>query len=209
MSEPLQEKLLLKEFDQRFQEKLLYIQRYHRQTDLIQIYLAITGGIAAVAFSPHTKGLLEAQTVIPRVHAEAAVFVFAIFAALVAEHFLFTIVDAWLMMFRHAQRMAELEKQLNQLCGLDVLTWDSRIAPSFHRLPKLYDVPARVDILSTATILLIMILVGVVLLLVIRLLSPAYATQFGFFMLALAALNGYQCWRISKHFTQPIERRDF
>jgi hypothetical protein len=204
MPETLEQTLLLKEFDQRFEEKLIYIQRYQRQTDLIQLYLGVIVGLGAVTFSPGTKQFLQTQTILPGVHAEAAVFVFAVFAGLVAEHFLFSIVDAWIMIFRNARRMAKLEARLNELCGCEVMSWDSRIAPAFHSFPTLRELPLRTDILSTITILLIVLAVATVLLVITWLLAKSYFTAFAIVVLFFAGLNVYQSFRISTAFVREL-----
>lgn len=113
----LREILLLKEFDQHFQEKLLHMQRYHRQTDFLQIYVAVVVGLGAVTFAPATTSFLQPGDFFSDFGLEAISCVFVLLAALVAEYLLFNILDSWVVIFRNAHRLAALEKELNELCG--------------------------------------------------------------------------------------------
>lgn len=203
----VKQRLLLKDLDHRFQEKLVHIQRYHRQTDLLKLYLAFAATIGAIAFSPSTKAILDSQMLIPRLGAEAAIFMFALFAWLLAQYIAFSIVDAWVLIFRNAARIGAIEKKLNEICGSEVLVWDSKVAPEFNTFPKVGELPLRFDILSTVAMLLLLTILAVVLTLMIFLLAKSYVIAFAAVVVAFALLNAYQFFHLARKFLPRLSSR--
>jgi len=200
----LRETLLLKEFDHRFQEKTLHMQRYHRQTDFLQLYVAVAVGLGGIAFAPATKALFDTSIV----GIGALTVVFVLLAILLAEYLLFGIIDSWVIIFRNAHRLSAIELELNEMCGSVALRWDSVIAPEFYLPPSGgLAVLLRFDILSSVIVLLMLGLTAGSLLEITALVAPEYLGGVAAALCGFVLLNAYQFFRLYRNFLPELHAR--
>lgn len=200
----LREILLLKEFDQRFQEKVVHMQHYHRQTDLLHLYTTLLLGLGAALLAPQTQAFLKSHNLFSTTMSHALSFCILIFVILVAEYLLFNILSSWVIIFRNALRLSELEIELNELCGYSALKWDSKIAPEFYHLSSRCFILMRFDVLSTVIIIAILSLAAAVIAFITHSIIPEYFRLIIGVLSIFGIINGYQFLRLSTNFLKEI-----
>lgn len=203
------ETLLLKEFDQRFQEKTLHMQRYHRQTDFLQLFVGVAIALGGISISPSMNPAESIRTILPPEASEQVFFMFILLAVFVAEYLLFSILDSWVIVFRNAHRLAAIELELNEMCGHTALRWDSVIAPEFYIAPRRTDAFMRFDYLSSAAMALILALTAISLIFLSSFIAPKYFWEIVITIIIACGLNVYQCSRLTGDFLPALQRRTF
>lgn len=190
------ERLLLKEFDQRFEEKVIHMQHYHRQTDLLQLYTTFVFGVIGAMLVPAFQNVLVDR--LSQSQSHLLIFLILVYIILLAEYLLFNILASWVIIFRNALRCKELEEELNELCGSPALMWDSVIAPPFYDvrgpLPRL----TRFDLFKTLTVAGILIVVLCAIDFISHSITPEYFAPMVGFSGILIVLNIYQLSRLPR-----------
>ena len=150
--------VLKMEWDQRFQEKLFHMQRYHRQSDLIKAFLTLVLGVAGFALGSDAARAAMLASLNASFEIKILVLVCSAAFVIVTQNQLYDLIDSFILIFRNAHRIAALEIQINAFVNFNATLWDSRISPSFYGKGKWYELPVRFDKLAPGSLFLLIIL---------------------------------------------------
>jgi hypothetical protein len=137
-SPPKHSDILLKEYDHRFAEVMTYSERYHKQTDILNV--AITVLIAAGTYllkdkSQTSSCLVPFISPQPDPYSNIWVAAFLIACAVLVFYLLSQILNSLFLIKLNGARLAAIEQKLNKLSKEDLLIWDSEAIPHFFGQP--------------------------------------------------------------------------
>ena len=134
--------LLSKEYKNRFDEVIFHSSRYHKQSNFIQLYIAISGSILAMLFSQQWLDFASTVSTETANAIKAAVISIAYIISL----YLFTnILDALYSLYMNGRQLADLERRMNAIelranaaTDPNTLRWDSQIIPRLYSADKFF-----------------------------------------------------------------------
>lgn len=130
--------ILLKEYDHRFSEITAYSERYHKQTDILNV--AITISIAVGAYLSRDKSQEPSSCLVPFIPAQPTSYSsllvgwFLTIGAILLFYLLSLIMNSLFLVYVNGARIAAIEEKLNKLSRQKLLIWDSEAIPHFFGL---------------------------------------------------------------------------
>lgn len=119
-------KALFTEYNARHQDSMFHSQRYHRQLNYLQLYVIVIVYLASLLLSNLDAGELMGLK-LPTAISIGVTWPIYVLASSIAYFILANLMDALYMIFSLNARIEHIEKQINQLLGSDILTWETKL----------------------------------------------------------------------------------
>ena len=121
--------ILLKEYDHRFEEVKFYSERYHQQSNHLNILLTLIVGFIA-ALLPNWDKVNE---FFGMVRNNNYLLPFILVFVLVLTNYFYSLQnDSLAMLYLNGIRISVIEKKINAILGENLLMWDNSIIPAYH-----------------------------------------------------------------------------